>query len=67
MKKQTLTISDDYQLNSSVAMNVMGYTELFYPGIKKQIPYYLPKGKVWNDEVLDSKPLPKFSSEIKAY
>ena len=66
MKKQTINTSEDYQLNGSVATNVMGVKELFYPGIKKQIPYYLPKGSVWNNAVLNSKPLPKYSSEIKA-
>ena len=66
MKKQTSNVNDDYQLNSLVAMKVMGIKELFYPGVKKQIPYYLPKGSAWGKEVLRSKPLPKYSSEINA-
>jgi len=65
MKKQASIINDDYQLNSSVAMKVMGFRQLFYPGVKKQIPYYLPKGATWKSEVLEAKPLPKYSSEIK--
>ena len=57
------------QLDALVAVRVMGIADLHYFGYAKdgkKVPYYVPSGKPWATHAMDSKPVPRYSTDISA-
>ena len=65
----TETLEPGPQLDALVAVRVMGIPKLHYFGYAKdgkKVPYYVPSGKPWATHSMDSRPVPRYSTDISA-